>query len=145
MPDHHGQHFVFVSHSSEDTWVARQIAREITVRGARAFLDEADVDVGGEFEEEIRASLDAADEVVVLFTPWALERPYVWAEVGAAWIRRIPIAVVLHGLSPVEFQAHPNAPVFLKRRDIIRLNEIDRYLTQLDVRTRREANDGQAA
>jgi hypothetical protein len=127
---------VFVSHSGEDTWVARQIAREIGDRGASAFLDEADVDVGAEFEEDIREFLDKADELLVLFTPWALERPYVWIEIGAAWQRRLPIVVVLHGLSAKDFQAHPNAPVFLKKRDIIRLNEIDKYLRQLPSRSR---------
>ena len=68
---------VFVSHSGEDTCVARQIAREISARGARPFLDEANVDVGAEFEEDIRKFLDEADELIVLFTPWSLERPYV--------------------------------------------------------------------
>lgn len=126
-----GQWLVFVSHSGEDTWVAGQIAREITARGARPFLDEADVDVGAEFEEDIRQFLDRADELLVLFTPWAFERPYVWAEIGAAWLRRIPIVVVLHGLADKDFQTHPNTPVFLKRRDIISLNNLDRYLDQL--------------
>ena len=106
----------------------------ISSRGAQPFLDEADVDVGAEFEEDIREFLDKADELVVLFTPWALERPYVWAEIGAAWIRRIPIVVVLHGLTPKEFQAQPNTPVFLKKRDIIRLNDIDQYFNQLGAR-----------
>lgn len=127
---------VFVSHSGEDTWVARQIAREITARGATPFLDEADVDVGAEFEDDIREFLDKADELFVLFTPWAMERPYVWIEIGAAWQRRLPIVVVLHGLSAKDFQAHPNAPVFLKKRDIIRLNELDKYLKQLSTRSR---------
>ncbi|HVR96800.1 MAG TPA: toll/interleukin-1 receptor domain-containing protein [Thermoanaerobaculia bacterium] len=125
---------VFVSHSGEDTWVARQIAREISSRGAQPFLDEADVDVGSEFEEDIRQFLDKADELLVLFTPWALERPYVWAEIGAAWIRRIPIIVILHGLPLRDFQAHPSAPVFLKKRDVISLNNIDQYLNQLGAR-----------
>ncbi|MGA1870591.1 MAG: toll/interleukin-1 receptor domain-containing protein [bacterium] len=122
---------VFVSHSGEDTWVARQIAREIDACGATPFLDEADVDVGAEFEEDIREFLDRAHELLVLFTPWSLERPYVWAEIGAAWIRRIPIVVVLHGLSQKDFQSQPNAPVFLKKRDIIKLNDIDEYFKQL--------------
>jgi len=74
---------VFVSHSARDTWVARQIAREITKCGAEAFLDEAEIGIGDDFEEEILAFLDNADELVVLMTPWALERPYVWAELGA--------------------------------------------------------------
>ena len=108
--------------------MARQIAREVASRGARPFLDEAHVDVGAEFEEDIRTFLDEADEIIVLFTPWSLERPYVWSEIGAAWIRRIPIVVILHGISIQNFQSLPSAPVFLKKRDIIRLNDIDQYL-----------------
>jgi TIR domain len=127
---------VFVSHSGEDTWIARQIAREIADRGATPFLDEADVEIGAEFEENIRDFIDKANELLVLFTPWAFERSYVWIEIGAAWQRRIPIVVALHGLSARDFQAHPNAPVFLKKRDIIRLNEIDQYFKQLSSRSR---------
>jgi len=46
---------VFISHSSQDTWVARQIAREVSLCGATPFLDEADVEVGDDFEEGILA------------------------------------------------------------------------------------------
>jgi hypothetical protein len=133
-----GEWLVFVSHAGEDTWVARQIANQIASCGAKPFLDEADVDVGAEFEENIRDFLDKADELLVLFTPWAFERPYVWIEIGAAWLRRIPIVVALHGLSMKDFQTHPNAPVFLKKRDIIHLNEMDQYFDQLRVRARLE-------
>jgi hypothetical protein len=134
---------IFVSHSGEDTWVARQIAREIAGQGARAFLDEADIDVGAEFEEDIREFLDVAHELVVLITPWSLDRPYIWSEIGAAWIRRIPIVILLHGISAADFQARPNAPVFLKKRDMIKLNDIDQYLEQLGQRIAegRTAND----
>ncbi|HVR39020.1 MAG TPA: toll/interleukin-1 receptor domain-containing protein [Thermoanaerobaculia bacterium] len=125
---------VFVSHSGEDTWVARKIAHEITACGATPFLDDADVEVGAEFEEDMRDFLDKANELLVLFTPWALDGPYVSMEIGAAWLRRIPIVVVLHGLSAKEFQAHPKAPVLLKKRDIIRLNDIDQYLRELKTR-----------
>ena len=131
MPSSEKLKIIFISHSGEDTWIARQIAKEIDSRGAKPFLDEADVDVGAEFEEDIREFLDKADELLVLVTPWSLERPYVWAEIGAAWIRRIPIVVVLYGLSIKDFQTLPNAPVFLKKRDIIHLNDIDQYFEQL--------------
>ena len=93
-----------------DTWVAKQIAREIEARGARAFLDEAEIDAGAEFEDDILAFLERADELVVLLTPWALARPYVWAELGAAWGRRIPIVALLHGLSAGELQSRPEIP-----------------------------------
>ena len=52
----------------------------------------------------------------------------------AAWIRRIPLVILLHGISINDFQSLPSAPVFLKKRDVIRLNDIDQYLEQLGAR-----------
>jgi hypothetical protein len=46
------------------------------------FLDEAEIEVGGDFEAEILEALDRADELVVLLTPWALERPTSWRSSG---------------------------------------------------------------
>jgi hypothetical protein len=126
---------VFVSHSGEDTWVAQQIAREIERSGAKPFLDEAEIDAGADFEEDIRDFLEKADELVVLLTPWALDRPYVWIELGAAWGRRIPIVALLLGISPDEFQSRSGIPVLMKRRDLLRLNDIGLYLEQLRKRS----------
>lgn len=125
-----------MSHSSQDTWVARQIAREIEARGATAFLDEAQVDVGSDFEEDILNFLERAHELVVLLTPWALERPYVWAEIGAAWGRRIPMVALLLGITATELQSRPGIPVLLKKRDLLQLNEVEVYLDQLSGRIR---------
>ncbi|HKV39339.1 MAG TPA: toll/interleukin-1 receptor domain-containing protein [Blastocatellia bacterium] len=66
--------FIFISHSSRDTWVARQIAREVTLAGGTPFLDEAEVEIGEDFEEKILGFLEAAHELLVLLTPWALDR-----------------------------------------------------------------------
>ncbi|HSY90197.1 MAG TPA: toll/interleukin-1 receptor domain-containing protein [Candidatus Binatus sp.] len=122
---------VFVSHSSRDTWVAKQIAREITACGAAPFLDEAHIETGAEFEDAILAFLSKAHELVVLLTPWALDRPYIWAEIGAAWGRRIPIVVILHGITPQDLQSRPGMPVFIKKRNLIDLNDIGTYLKEL--------------
>ena len=127
---------VFVSHSSQDTWIAKQIAREIEARGATPFLDEAQVDAGSDFEEDILNFLEQAHELVVLLTPWALERPYVWAEIGAAWGRRIPIVALLLGITATELQSRPGIPVLLKKRDLLQLNEVEVYLDQLSGRIR---------
>lgn len=137
---------VFVSHSGQDTWVARQIAREVEACGAKAFLDEADVDAGANFEEDILSFLENAHELVVLLTPWALERPYVWAELGAAWGRRIPIVALLLGITPAELQSRSGIPVLLKKRDLLVLNDIDTYLDQLKERVRQHKDkvDGKA-
>ena len=120
--------------------MAKQIAREISRCGATPFLDEAEIDVGSDFEEDILAFLERAHELVVLMTPWALGRPYVWAEIGAAWGRRIPIVVLLHGMKVGEFLARPEVPVFLKKRDLLDLNEIQKYLNQLEQRIQKESS-----
>jgi hypothetical protein len=44
---------VFLSHSSIDTWVARQLANAIQQLGASTFLDEADVDLTEQPDEKI--------------------------------------------------------------------------------------------
>lgn len=126
--------FVFVSHSSRDTWVAKQIAREISFCGATPFLDESEIEVGDDFEANILSFLEKAHELLVLLTPWALDRPYVWAELGAAWGRRIPIVGILHGMTPAELQSKTGIPVFLKKRDLLDINEIELYFQQLKAR-----------
>ena len=128
------ERLIFVSHSGADTWGAKQIAREIEIRGGTPFLDEAQVEAGADFEEDILEFLEKAHELVVVLTPWALERPYVWAEIGAAWGRRIPIVALLLGITANELQARPGVPILLKKRDLLQLNEIDTYLDQLAVR-----------
>lgn len=136
--------FIFISHSSRDTWIAKQIAREISFCGATPFLDEAEIEVGEDFEENILSFLEQAHELLVLLTPWALDRPYVWAELGAAWGRRIPIVGILHGMTPTELQSKPGIPVFLKKRDLVDINEIELYFQQLKSRiaTDRIDNEG---
>jgi hypothetical protein len=95
-----------------------------------AFLDEAEIETGAEFEDAILTFLSKAHELVVLLTPWALERPYIWAEIGAAWGRRIPI-VAIYGITPQELQARPGMPVLIKKRNLIDLNDIGTYLKEL--------------
>lgn len=125
---------VFISHCSEDSWVAKQISKAIESRGAQSFLDVADIAVGQDFEDKILEMLNKANELVVILTPWALDRPYIWAEMGAAWGRRIPIIGLLYGINIQELKTRPDVPVFLTKRDIIRLNDLDIYLEQLEVR-----------
>src|SRR5216684_7500565 len=88
------------------------------------------VDAGADFEEDILKFLERAHELVVLLTPWALERPYVWAEIGAAWGRRIPIVALLLGLTATELQSRPGVPVLLKKRDLL---QFEIYLEHLSV------------
>lgn len=122
---------VFISHSSLDTWVARQIARNIELCGATAFLDEADMEHGDDFEERIIAAANSSSELLVLLTPWATTRPYIWLEMGLFWGNKKRIVGVLHGVTAKELSSDERIPVLLKRTDLVDLNRIDSYFDQL--------------
>jgi hypothetical protein len=127
-------HLVVVSHHGKDAWVAKQIAREVKDRGAAVFLAEMDSQLGPDYEEQLLDALNQANELVVLLTPWALRRAYVWAELGVAWGRHIPIIGLLLGPTVEGVQAMANVPLFLKRAGLLELNDIDRYLSQMSRR-----------
>lgn len=122
---------VFISHSSTDTWVARQIAKHIEELGASTFLDEADIEYGDDFETRILEAVRAFQELLVLLTPWALKRSYIWMEIGAIWGLERRVIGVLHGLSPSELVTQEGTPALLKRIDLLELNNIDTYFEQL--------------
>jgi TIR domain len=132
-------YLVFISHSGEDTWIARKLSADCVSAGAETFLDETQIAVGADFEVDILEALRRADELVVIITPWALNRPYVWLEIGAAWFKGIPIIVTLLGLTNSEFISRSNTPVELKRRNFISLNNIDRYISELAERAAMKA------
>jgi hypothetical protein len=134
-------YLVFISHSAIDLWVANQIAAHIKSCGANVFLDEAEIAVGADFEEDILSHLEKANELLVLLTPWALERPYVWAELGAAWGRQMPIVGLLCGLAAADLRSRPEIPISLKKRDLVDLNRIETYLEQLKRRAQAETGD----
>lgn len=127
---------VFISHSGNDTWVARQIEREIVARGATTFLDYDHIEIGEKFEVKIIKALNRADEFLMLLTPWSLNHPYIWSEAGVAWGREISIIGILHGMTTSEFLSKPNIPAYLKADNLQDLNGIDRYFEELAKRTR---------
>jgi hypothetical protein len=129
---------VFISHSSEDTWVAQQLARILRDYGASPFLDEADIEFGDDFEDRILEAARGSQEMLVLLTPWALKRPYIWLEIGAVWGLGRRVVGVLHGLTPNELVTQDGTPALLKRIDLVQLNRVDEYLTQVGARVASE-------
>ena len=125
---------VFISHSGTDTWVAKQIESHIQNTGSDTFMDAANIDIGDQFEEKLLAELKLSKELLVLFTPWSLERPYVWMEIGAAWVLSMRIVVVLHGLSNEGIITNPKIPVKIKASDVVIINDLDDYFEQLKKR-----------
>ena len=134
MADPSINYLVFISHSSEDTWVARQLSHRIRHFGADTFLDEADVEYGDDFEDRILEAARNSQELLVLLTPWALKRPYIWLEIGAIWGLGRRVVGVLHGVSANELVTQDGTPALLKRIDLVKLNDVDGYLDQVQAR-----------
>ena len=114
--------------------MARQIAGFIQGFGAATFLDEADIEYGDDFEDRILEAARASQELLVLLTPWALSRPYIWLEIGAIWGMGRRVVGVLHGLSANELVTQDGTPALLKRIDLVDLNRVDGYFDQLKLR-----------
>ncbi|HEX9983784.1 MAG TPA: toll/interleukin-1 receptor domain-containing protein [Thermoanaerobaculia bacterium] len=125
---------VFISHSSTDTWVAKQIAAHVRACGAEVFLDEADIAHGDDFEGRIVQAAKAATELIVLLTPWAMNRPYIWLEIGVFWGDQKRMVGVLHGMTAKAFTADEQTPVVLKRLSLVTLNDVETYFEQLRAR-----------
>lgn len=112
------------------------MCKEIQALGADTFIDAVDIHKGDIFEDEIREALDSCDELVVLLTPEAMERAYVWVEVGAAWVQKKRIVGVLYRLSAGDISTRERTPALLKSINLCDLNgEFDTYLEELRGRT----------
>jgi hypothetical protein len=122
---------VFISHASRDKWVAGQIAKELSAIGVDHFLDATIIETGDSIDDELKAALTGAAELLVLLTPASVERPYVWLEIGAAWIQGKRIIGILFGMTTSELAKRDGTPAFLTDVLLRDINELDEYLEEL--------------
>ena len=127
---------VFISHGSEDTWLARKIAADIDHLGGRFFVDQDDIAHGDDFEERILGAEEECSELLVLLTPWSIKRPWIWLEIGFFRHARKRIVGVLYGMTTQEISTDPDVASVIKKLDMVRLNDLDTYLAQLSKRIR---------
>jgi TIR domain len=125
---------VFISHASTDAWVARQIETKTRLCGADTFLDCEHIEHGDDFEEKIIDAASDCTELIVLFTPTAKDRKYVWMEIGMFLGARKRIVGVLYGVKKDEISTDQFTPIALKRIDSVDLNDIDSYFDELSRR-----------
>lgn len=83
-----GDYLVFISHSTKDRWIAKQMAgiieRNAKRYGVRTFLDEVDLEGGDRIPDVIRAHLQTCEEFVILLSPHSVARQWVLVELGGA-------------------------------------------------------------
>jgi TIR domain len=127
---------VFVSHGSDDRWIASQIARRVSDLGVDTFLDETSVPKGGNFKQIIHREIAMSNEVIALFTPWSARRSWVWIEIGAAWGQDKPVLAVFYGMDLSDLEKSGQGKGMLEDINVLQLNDIELYLTQLAARVK---------
>ncbi len=127
-----GDYTIFISHSTKDRFIARQVSNLIDdrgrERGLKTFLDEKDIEFGGSIPEEIREAIRGCEELVVLLSEYSVDRPWVLVEIGAAWILEKRIVAVIDKISPDQM------PDVIASYKAVDLNEVERYIDELVAR-----------
>ncbi|HEX2478454.1 MAG TPA: toll/interleukin-1 receptor domain-containing protein [Geminicoccaceae bacterium] len=136
MAKNQPDYLVFISHSSKDRWIARQMAAIIERRakryGVRTFLDEVDLEGGDRIPATIKANLHACEEFVILLSPQSVMRQWVLVELGGAWTLDKRVMAITYNL------ATEKIPDIIDHDKGYDLNEFDRYVTELISRVKRK-------
>lgn len=129
MPRH--RYRVFVSHGSDDSWIAAQVAKCVRDVGADTFLDETNIPKGANFKQIIHREIALSNEVVALFTPWSARRSWVWIEIGAAWGQDKPVVAVFYGMDFSDLEESGQGKGILDDLNVLQLNGIEKYFVEL--------------
>ena len=92
---------VFVSHAAIDSEIATAFKNdaETSFLGLCRLFVSSNLDSiagGAEWIREIKVNLEQATILVGLLSPVAVQRPWIYVEFGAGWIRSIPTVAVCH-------------------------------------------------
>jgi hypothetical protein len=118
---------IFISHSSYDKWVARQISRQLEEQSHQTFLDEKDIKTGDSIDGSIQSHLKDSDHLLIIISPSSLKSHWVFIEIGGAKALGKRIVPILFHIEPNEV---PTAISQYLARDI---NDIDTYYQELPV------------
>ena len=121
-------YLVFISHSTKDRWIAKQMAaiieRKAKRYGVRTFLDEVDLEGGDRIPATIKANLHACNEFVILLSPHSIARQWVLVELGGAWTLDKRIMAITYNLAD-------KIPDIIDHDKTYELNDFDRYVGEL--------------
>jgi hypothetical protein len=126
-------YLIFISHASEDMWIATQMAHRIKERtaqnGVTVFVDELSLRGGDHFRDEIKSALRECKEMIVLLSPASINEDWVMLEIGAVAVQEKRITAIMDKLD------YKDVPDAISDRIAIPLNKFDRFLEELQQRT----------
>ncbi|ETX06386.1 MAG: hypothetical protein ETSY2_17400 [Candidatus Entotheonella gemina] len=125
---------IFFSHGGEDTYIVTNFLQpRIEATGAFVFVDDGQIEYGDDFQGRILEELRGCKELLVLLTMSSLNRPWVFAEIGAALIQNKRIVAIRYG--PTESQLQELGILsLLGTTRLLRMEDFDVYLGQLGSR-----------
>lgn len=80
---------VFLSYASADKETAHKIAKKLSERGIRVFLDTYELQPGDSIAKAITVAISASDYLVVILSPSAVNSAWVQNELAAAFSREL--------------------------------------------------------
>lgn len=79
----------FLCHASEDKTLARMIAHSLQAAGIETFFDEWEMRAGDSLRMKLDAGLTDCTHFIALLTPRSIQKPWVQAEMDAAFVRKV--------------------------------------------------------
>jgi len=122
---------VFISHSTEDKWIAKWICERINNLNTRIdfFRDDRDIAGGDNIPATIMQAMHRCQEVIVLLTPNSIRREWITMEVAMAAVLSKRIIPLFYGVQvPADF------PILIKETRGFHLNDFEQYLLELGSR-----------
>lgn len=119
---------VFLSHSSLDAVLAKDIKNRLLKSGLTVFVSSDELKTGDDWPEEIRKAILDSREMAVLMTKSSMKSSWVQSEWGSAWVLGKKIVPITSG---IEFS---DLPERLLSKEGIDLDDIEKYVKQVEVR-----------
>jgi TIR domain len=104
---------IFISHIHEEAKLGAVVKDWVSDAfrgsGINAFLssDKSDLPAGRKWLEVIEKQIDDSGVMISLISPLSLTRPWVNIELGAAWIRHVPVIPLCHSRQTIESLPRP--------------------------------------
>ena len=109
---------------------------KVEAAGASVFVDAGEIQYGDDFRNTILDELERCDELLILLTRSSIRRPWVFAELGAALIRKIRIIAVVYAVSEEELRSE-GVLSLLGSNNLLPIEKFDQYIDQLTQRVAR--------
>ncbi|HMQ58664.1 MAG TPA: toll/interleukin-1 receptor domain-containing protein [Rhizobiaceae bacterium] len=114
--------------------MASQIEARLRSLGNETFIDINDIAKGDDIEQRIFEELSQCDELVALFTPWAVDRKWECVKIGAARALGLRIVTVLYAIDMNAIDGDKGGATFLRAKNYLDINELKSYFSELAAR-----------